>query len=79
MDLEDIPEEDRQQLHAALLAWKAEGVERPLIPMDHDVNGDGVFDSFGLDENDQLIIVTDAALDDTVYKADGDDEGGESE
>lgn len=82
MTLDDLglPEEDRQEIRAALLTWKKDGVARPLIPLDHDVNGDGVADAFGLDENDELIIVTDANLKDTVSRADGSGiEGGEGE
>ena len=46
MTLDDLglPEEDRQEIRAALLTWKKDGVARPLIPLDHDVNGDGVAD-----------------------------------
>ena len=73
-----ISPEDQAALRDALLAWKKDGVANPLIPMDHDVTGDGVFDSFGLDEHDELIVVEGAHLDDTVAKAVGNEElGGE--
>lgn len=58
---------------AALKKWKDDGVENPTIPSDVDLDGDGVVDAFGLDENDQLIFISGIKLTDTVYRSDGDD------
>lgn len=65
--------EDAEAIRAALLNWKASGNPNPMIPMEVDVDGDGIVDSFALDENDNLIVVTGAKLADTVYVSDGDD------
>lgn len=66
-------EEDVTTIRDILLQWKAEGVENPLLPADVDIDGDGIVDSFGLDENDNVIIVSGAKLEDTVYVSEGDD------
>lgn len=78
----NLTPEDKEGLKAALTAWKAEGVERPLIPIDVDVNGDGKADAFGLDEDGELVIVTDVDVATTVYESTGEGfetEEGESE
>lgn len=69
--------EDRDAIKSILLQWRSEGVENPLLPMDVDVNGDGIIDSFGLDENDQVVVVLGTKLEDTVYVSEGDDVGPE--
>jgi hypothetical protein len=66
--------EDREVLRSALLAEREAGVAQPLIAMDVDVDGDGICDSFGLDDEDRLIVVHGVALEATTYKAEG---GGE--
>ena len=66
-------EEDVTTIRDILLQWKSEGVENPLLPADVDIDGDGIVDSFGLDENDNVIIVSGAKLTDTVYESEGDD------
>lgn len=65
--------EDYATIKQILLQWKTEGVENPLLPSDVDVDGDGIVESYGLDENDNVILVRGAALTDTVYLSDGDD------
>lgn len=66
-------QEDVTTIRDILLQWKAEGVANPLLPADVDIDGDGIVDSFGLDENDEVIIVSGAKLEDTVYVSEGDD------
>lgn len=63
--------EDREILRASLRAWQESGVKRPLIPMDIDLDGDGIADSWGLDAFGELVVVHGVALDKTVYEADG--------
>lgn len=65
--------DDQAAIRDILLAWKKEGNPNPLLPADVDVDGDGIVDSFGLDENDNVIIVHGVALAGTVYVSDGDD------
>lgn len=69
----DLPDEDKTALRDALLTWKNDGVANPLIPLDHDVDGDGIVDSWGLDDNDQLILVPGVHIDTTVSIAVGGD------
>ncbi|WMI34440.1 hypothetical protein SEA_DAMASCUS_1 [Microbacterium phage Damascus] len=73
----EVSAEDATAIKSILLQWRSEGVENPLLPMEVDVNGDGVADSFGLDENDEVVVVLGAKLEDTVYVSDGDDIGPE--
>ncbi|QCG77498.1 hypothetical protein SEA_DIZZYRUDY_1 [Microbacterium phage DizzyRudy] len=73
----EVSAEDATAIKSILLQWRSEGVENPLLPMEVDVNGDGVADSFGLDENDEVVVVLGSKLEDTVYVSEGDDIGPE--
>ena len=66
-------DEDHVAIQQILLQWKAEGNENPLLPMDVDIDGDGIVDSFGLDADDNVIVVNSTKLEDTVYVSEGDD------
>lgn len=68
-----MTKDDVDAIKGILLQWRSEGVEKPLLPMDVDVNGDGIVDSFGLDENDEVVVVTGTPLEGTVYLSEGDD------
>lgn len=74
-------DEDAAAIKAILLQWKSEGNPNPLLPADVDIDGDGIVDSFGLDENNNVIVVSGTKLEDTVYVADGEqsEDGGDSE
>ena len=74
-------DEDVAAIKAILLQWKSEGNPNPLLPADVDIDGDGIVDSFGLDENNNVIVVSDTKLEDTVYVAEGEqsEDGGDSE
>lgn len=65
-----IPEADREQMLAALKAWKAAGNDSPMIPLDVDVDGDGTADAIGLDDDGNLVILSGVALEETTYEAD---------
>lgn len=77
----NLTDEDVAAIKVILLQWKTEGHPNPLLPADVDIDGDGVVDSFGLDEDDNVIVVSGVKLNDTVYVSDGDDitDGGEDE
>lgn len=72
-----LSEEDRVEIREILLAHRAEGVEHPLLPADVDFNNDGVVDSFGLDADDEVVVVHGVALEETVFRSEGDDFGHE--
>lgn len=67
----ELTEQDRGVLKTALLQYKADGVENPMIPLNVDIDGDGINDAFALDDRDELILVSEVHLDNTVYAADG--------
>lgn len=69
----EMPAEDFTAVVSALLGWKAEGVENPMIPIDADVDGDGTADAYGLDAFGRLAYVSGAALDDTTIESTGGD------
>ncbi|QGZ16729.1 hypothetical protein PBI_DEWDROP_82 [Microbacterium phage Dewdrop] len=69
--LDSLPEEDREGLLKALLQWRAEGNPNPLIPADHDVDGDGTADAFGLNAFGQLTVYFGVKLSETVTESDG--------
>lgn len=73
MNLNDISPAEQAELVSVLKEVRARGVIVPLLPMDVDVDGDGVCDAFGLDENDNLVIVSGVDLDLTLYEATGED------
>lgn len=64
--------EDEAEIKSILTTWKNEGVENPLLPMDVDIDGDGLVDSFGLDGDGNVVVVL-GKLEDTVYVSEGDD------
>lgn len=68
-----LSDEDRAGIKEILLQWRTDGVANPLLPLDVDLNNDGLADAFGLDENDEVVPVYGTPLSDTVYKSDGDD------
>lgn len=72
MEINTLPEEDRQVLQAALFGMKSAGLPA-LIPLEVDLDGDGIVDAFGLDEDDELVFVSGAKLEATGYVSDGDD------
>jgi hypothetical protein len=71
----ELPQEDRDTLRAALLAYKADGVENPQIPLNADIDGDGVVDAWALDENGDVVLVPQVQLGETVYASEGADVG----
>lgn len=68
-----LADEDREVIRSILLAERERGIAVPLLPADVDLDGDGTVDSFGLDENDEVVIVSGVALEHTVYVSEGDD------
>jgi hypothetical protein len=72
----DLSREDYQAIRGILHGYRADGVERPLLPSDVDIDGDGTADCFGLDSFGELVYVT-SALAETVYVSEGDDVGSE--
>jgi len=77
MQISDMPEEDKVAMHDTLLQWKKDGNEKPLLPLDVDLDGDGKPDAYGLDENDELVFVSGVSLEDTVFESTGVEEASE--
>jgi hypothetical protein len=69
----ELPQEDRDALKAALEAHKADRVANPQIPLDADIDGDGIADAWALDENGDVVLVPQVAIADTVFAATGED------
>lgn len=65
------PIEAELQIRAALLAWREDGVANPTIPVYKDEDGDGVADFYGLDDNDNLVLVSGITIADTVAESTG--------
>ena len=65
--------EDLVAIKGILEAYKAEGNPNPLLPLNVDIDGDGIVDAYGLDESGEVILVPGNKLEDTVYVSDGDD------
>lgn len=70
----ELTDEDRKAIEILLLGYKSAGVAVPLLPMDVDVDGDGIVDAFGLDEAGNVIVVTGVSLEHTVYVAEGEED-----
>lgn len=62
-----LDKEDHDFIKSLLLAQREKGNENPLLPMDVDVDGDGVADSYGLDESGEVIVVRGTKLEDTLF------------
>lgn len=69
--MDTLSTEDLEAIKEILTSYKEAGVENPLLPTDIDVDGDGITDSFGLDDEGNVIRVSGVSLDDTVYVATG--------
>ena len=75
--IDTLTQEDRDAIRGILLAQRAEGSERPLLPLDVDIDGDGIADAWGLGDDGQVALIPGVALADTCYVSDGDDVRGE--
>ena len=51
-------DEARNAIQAALLHWRAEGQAKPVMPVYADLDGDGIADYWGLDDDGELIVVS---------------------
>lgn len=68
-----LTEEDRVVIYGILMQARQEGTPNPVLPADVDIDGDGIVDGFGLDENDEVILVSGVTLSGTMYLAVGDE------
>lgn len=69
--LHALPDEDREALKLALQQLKDAG-EKPYIPLNVDIDGDGKPDAWTLDEDGEVILVAAVPLEDTAYVSTGD-------
>jgi len=69
----ELSTEDREAIQGILNTWRASGVENPLLPMDVDVDGDGIVDSWGLDAFGNVVVVSGKHVSETVFESTGDD------
>ena len=65
--------DDRDAVKQILLAERDRGVTHPLLPADVDLDGDGICDAFGLNDAGEVVVVSGARLEHTVYHSEGDD------
>lgn len=75
----DLTREDRDALVAALEGMRADGVERPLIPLDVDVDGDGICDAWGLTDSGTLALISGVDIGSTSWVSDGSGEEGDTD
>ncbi|AWY05394.1 hypothetical protein SEA_FIREMAN_43 [Microbacterium phage Fireman] len=69
--LDTIPLADQAQIKQSLLDWRDAGEPHPMIPLDGDVDGDGIADAFALDAFGNLVIVPAVPITDTVSLSTG--------
>lgn len=69
----ELPKEDRALIKQILVGYREEGNEHPLLPLNVDLDGDGITDAWGLDDNDDVVLVSGRPLAETVYVSDGND------
>jgi hypothetical protein len=62
-------DEAREAIRSALLAWRADGVADPTMPVYADVDGDGVPDVYGLGPDDSLVLRPGVAVTETVAES----------
>lgn len=72
--MDELKAEDLEAIKQILISYKLDGVDNPLLPTDVDMDGDGIADAFGLDADENVILVSGVSLDDTVYVADGEED-----
>ncbi|UVK61360.1 hypothetical protein SEA_GINGERBUG_25 [Microbacterium phage Gingerbug] len=68
-----LTDEDEAVIRGILEAQRQEGATRPLLPLDVDLDGDGITDAWGLGDDGQVVLVSGVSLTDTCYVSDGDD------
>lgn len=69
-----LSDEDRAEIRTVLLEQRAAGCACPMLPADVDLDGDGVADCFGLDDRDQVVILSAVPLEESLYEATGEGE-----
>lgn len=55
-------EEAREAIRESLLQWRADGYDFPVVPVYGDLDGDGIPDYYGLDDDGELIAVSGADM-----------------
>lgn len=66
----DANSEEFADVRDALLAWKNLGITDPTIPIYEDLDEDGEPDFYGLNEDNDLIVVSGITVFDTVSPLD---------
>lgn len=64
-------DEALEAIRLSLIQWKESGHPNPIIPVYQDLDGDGIADFYGLDDNDQVITISGATIDDSVSVSSG--------
>ena len=70
----EISDEDREFIRELLVRQQQAGVESPMLPLNVDVDGDGIVDAFALDADGNVTLVSNVPLDATMYEATGEEE-----
>lgn len=65
-----LSEDEAKAVRMALLTHRALGNKRPLLPLMGDADGDGEHDFYGLDENDNVVLVSGVTIEDSVFESD---------
>lgn len=76
-DENTLTEEDEAVIRGLLEDQARAGAERPLLPLDVDIDGDGIADAWGLGDDGQVVLVPGVPLASTCYLSDGDDVRGQ--
>lgn len=63
---------DEEVIREVLVRLRDSGAE-PLLPLDVDLDGDGIVDAWGLNAEDRVVLVSGCSLAATCYVSDGDD------
>lgn len=71
MTLQTMSDDDRAEIREVLLAQRAAGCACPMLPADVDIDGDGIADCFGLDDLDEVVILSGVPLAESLYEATG--------
>jgi hypothetical protein len=67
----DLSDDERKVLRDSLLAWKNDGHAKPVMPVYEDLDNDGIPDFYGLDANNELVVVS-GTVQDSVAESTGD-------
>lgn len=72
--LDRLSPDQKIELRDVLISQRTSEIPNPVLPAFDDFDGDGTPDFFGLNDSDELVVISGATLEDSLYESTGDDQ-----